>query len=280
MKVKKVWKIYFSPTRTTKKVVTLLADEIAAYLGADLEEYDFTLPSARQSFPQVTSGELVIFGMPTYAGRLPNLMLKYLDTINGGGSLAVPVVSFGNRAFDNSLLELRNILEDHGFHTVAAGAFSCEHSFSTELGAYRPDWEDECEIKEFACRVVERLSKIAEEQLAHSPVEVPGDPDAGYYQPRDRKGNFIDIRKVKPVTGSNCVNCGVCIRVCPMGAIDPSDVTSVPGICIKCNACVKRCTKGAKFFEDKGYLYHKEELEAMYGQRRAENALFLSEPLK
>ncbi|MGN0735121.1 MAG: 4Fe-4S binding protein [Anaerovoracaceae bacterium] len=275
MKIEKVWKIYFSPTGTTKKVVTLLGEEIAAALGVPADEYNFTLPSARQNFPQVESGDLVIFGMPTYAGRLPNLMLKYLDTISGNGAMAVPVVTFGNRAFDNSLIELRNILENHDFHTVAAGAFSCEHSFSTELGAYRPDWEDECEIKDFAAHISQKLSDADPDQLKECAIEVPGDPDAGYYQPRDRKGNFIDIRKVKPVTGSKCVNCGVCARVCPMGAIDPSDVTTVPGICIKCNACVKRCTRGAKFFDDKGYLYHKEELEAMYGGWRAENSVFI-----
>lgn len=275
MEIKKVWEIYFSPTRTTKKVSTLLAEETAASLEAALEEYDFTLPNAREAFPQIHDNELVIFGMPTYAGRLPNLMLKYLDTIEGNGALAVPVVTFGNRAFDNSLIELRNILESHNFHTIAAGAFSCEHSFSTELGAYRPDWEDECEIKAFARRIAEKISAGVTNRLEASAVEVPGDLEAGYYQPRDRKGNFIDIRKVKPSTNSKCVNCGVCARVCPMGAIDPSHVTSVPGICIKCNACVKRCTKGAKYFDDKGYLYHKEELEAMYGDRRAENQVFL-----
>ena len=275
MKIEKVWKIYFSPTGTTKKVVTLLAEETAAILGAPMDEYNFTLPSARQNFPKVESGDLVIFGMPTYAGRLPNLMLKYLATISGNGAMAVPVVTFGNRAFDNSLIELRNILESHDFHTVAAGAFSCEHSFSTELGAYRPDWEDECEIRDFAHRIAEKISAGKAEQIAISAIEVPGDPEAGYYQPRDRKGTFIDMRKVKPVTGSKCVNCGVCARVCPMGAIDPSDVTSVPGICIKCNACVKRCTRDAKFFDDKGYLYHKEELEAMYGGDRAENSVFI-----
>lgn len=74
MNVKKVWKIYFSPTRTTKKVVSLLAEEIASSLGAGLDEYDFTLPKMRESFPEIGSDELVIFGMPTYAGRLPNLL--------------------------------------------------------------------------------------------------------------------------------------------------------------------------------------------------------------
>ena len=61
-----------------------------------------------------------------------------------------------------------------------------------------------------------------------------------------------------------------------MGAIDPSDVTKVPGICIKCGACIKKCPQSAKYYDDTGYLYHKEELEAMYGVRRATNSFYLS----
>ena len=68
--------------------------------------------------------------------------------------------------------------------------------------------------------------------------------------------------------------CGMCAAVCPMGAIDPSDITQVPGICIKCGACIKKCPGRARYYDDPGYLYHKSELEELYS-RRAENAFFL-----
>ncbi len=81
----------------------------------------------------------MIFGTPVYAGRVPNLLLPYIrDKVKGNGALAVPVSLFGNRNFDDGLIELRNVLEADGFHTVAGGAFVGEHSFSRTLGAGRP----------------------------------------------------------------------------------------------------------------------------------------------
>ncbi len=55
---------------------------------------------------------------------MPNLLLPYIrDKVKGNGALAVPVSLFGNRNFDDGLIELRNVLEADGFHTVAGGAF-------------------------------------------------------------------------------------------------------------------------------------------------------------
>lgn len=286
----RIYKIYFSPTKTTKKVVSILASAVANAVASSLQifDYDFTSPSAREGFPVLNSADLVIFGMPTYAGRLPNLIVPYLkDYVKGNNALAVPVVTFGNRAFDNSLIELRDILQEKGFRTLAAAACACEHSFSETLGGGRPDEADSKEISEFAMRVAEILEGLEGRDLGLEKadlsdleiyVPVPG-IDAqhnygGYYQPQDRHGKPIDIRKVKPLTDNDkCGQCGFCAEICPMGAIDRNDASLVPGKCIKCGACTKLCPSKAKYYDDAGYLYHKSELEEVYA-RRASNQFF------
>ena len=273
MNIKKVWAIYFSPTGTTQKVVSTLAEELAKSLNAEIDYYDFTLPQARKNFAPIAKEDLVVFGTPTYAGRVPNVLLKYLETIKGNGALAIPVATFGNRAFDNSLIELRDILENGDFHTIAATAVSCEHSFSYELGAGKPDNTDISQITDFAKRV---SAKIATSNPIDTTVTVDGIPETygGYYKPQDRNGTHIDIRKVTPKVSDACTKCGICAEVCPMGSIDPTDVSQMRGICIKCGACFKKCPIHARYFDDEGYLYHKTELEELYA-RRAQNSFFI-----
>ena len=274
-RISRIWKIYFSPTGTTQKVVSRVADCLADNLSLDTFTFDFTLPAARKDFVKLDEEDLIIFGCPTYAGRLPNLLLPYLETISGNGALAIPIVTFGNRAFDNSLAELQCLLDNHGFRTIAAAAFSCEHSFSHTLGAGRPDDADLMEADTFALSVFGLLIRAISLQETLPPLTVDGDPQAPYYKPQDRNGRFIDIRKVKPLTSSSCTNCGICAAACPMGAISTEDFRQVSGICIKCGACIKKCPHHAKYYDDAGYLYHKAELEAMYGSFRAVNRFFV-----
>lgn len=275
MERKKVWAVYFSATDTTKKTVLTIADEAARLFGAEREDYDFTLPGMRESGFAAGKDDLVIFGTPVYAGRVPNVLLKYLATIQGNGALAVPVVLFGNRNFDDGLIELRDILENTGFHTVAAAAFVGEHSFSKTLAAGRPDADDMKEALAFAGKVTEKVKGLPEGE-APAPVEVEGVPHPyrGYYQPRDRKGVSIDIRKVKSLVSDACDDCKICSDVCPMGSISHENVREYTGICIKCGACIKKCPKQARYYEDEGYLYHQHELEEGY-TRRAAISLFL-----
>ena len=263
---KKIWAMYFSATGTTEKIVTCIADELAAREGGRAERYDFTLPQAREGQPEFGVNDVVVFGVPTYAGRIPNLLLKYVQSVKADGALAVPVVLYGNRNYDDSLMELKLTMEGNGFRPVAAAAFIGEHSFSKILAAGRPDDKDMAIAKEFAGKIVLENK---------GPVKVNGEePIRDYYTPRDREGNFINILKVKPLTSDACNGCGICAKVCPMGSIDPADPKVVAGKCIKCCACEKKCPVGAKYFEDPGYLLHKVILEEYY-TRRAEPELFL-----
>ncbi|KXL51833.1 electron transport complex subunit RsxB [Anaerotignum neopropionicum] len=273
MKIKKVWAVFFSPTGGTQKVTTTVAQMIHKALNVPYDTYDFTLPQHRENEAFFGEGDLVILGTPVIAGRVPNLLLTYFnEKLKGNGAFGVPVVSFGNRDYDDALIELRNIMEEKGFQTIAGGAFVSEHSFSRKLGAGRPDEEDVIKLTAFGEKIAE---KIKCGWKYDGPAYVKGEePIRSYFTPRDRHEHAIDIRKVKPITGEDCCGCGICAQVCPMGSISKEDPTVVSGICMKCCACVKKCPVGAKHFEDAGFIYHKEELEELY-ERRAEGEYFV-----
>ena len=271
MHTEKIKGVYFSPTGTTKTLTCRITQYLSMLTGKSAAYYDFTLPCSRTTPLRFEQNDLVVFGMPVYAGRLPNVLLKYLDTISGGGALAIPIVLFGNRNYDDALKELKIILESHGFTPIAAAAFVGEHSFSRVLGKGRPDNDDFSIADSFSGKIADKLNSgtITSTKLPDNDV-----PLHGYYQPRDRAGNTIDIRKVTPKTNGNCTNCGLCAEICPMGSIDHQKTGEFINICIKCGACIKKCPVNAKYYDDKNYLYHKAELEDQY-KRRAEPICFL-----
>jgi ferredoxin len=273
MEIKQVWAAYWSPTGSTRKVAETIAGEIAAALNCPLHIRDFTLPAAREGGLSFAAGDLAVIATPTYAGKVPNKLLPYLQSQTvGSGALAVPVVTFGNRAYDNSLAELTDTLARNGLCPVAAGAFVCRHAFTDELAWGRPGILDTAEMRSFAGRVADKVKGLTE---LPPPVQVPGSADAPYYVPKGIDGEPAKFLKAKPKTDlAKCCNCGVCARSCPMGAINPANVAEVPGTCIKCQACVRKCTHHAKFFDDPAFLSHVAMLEQNFTEPK-ENAVFL-----
>lgn len=274
-RITKIHALYFSGTGTTQKTVCRLTELLAEHLDVSFEITSFTSPSIREQEFRFTDNELVILGVPVYAGRVPNILLPFLSQkLHADGALSIPVVLYGNRNYDDALIELHCLTSANGFHSVAAAAFIGEHSFSRTLAANRPDEQDMQQLTDFAHRISLKLADW--ESLAPTPLFVPGnDPIRPYYTPRDRHGNTINILKVKPLTDEAlCTQCGLCAQLCPMGSIASQDPSQISGICIKCCACVKKCPNSAKYFADEGYLYHQHELEAQFS-RRVEPELFL-----
>ena len=252
--------MYFSPTGTTQRVVARIAEAVSDAIcpGKAPAHRDFTLPRARSEPASFGEGEIVVVGVPVYAGRVPKVLLEYLGTLRGNGALAVAVVVYGNRDYDDALLELADLLESGGFLVVAAAAFIGEHSYSQAVAQGRPDDDDLALATEFAARVSTKLSGAV-------PIEkavVKGS------RPYRELAVSIDLSNAKPQTSSACQECKQCVDVCPMGSIDPDDVSRVDGICIRCNACVKTCPSGARSFSDSDYLIVKRWLESHCAQRR------------
>lgn len=263
----KVTAMYFSATGTTKKIIVGIAENLSANINGEqaVNIQDFTLPGSRQEPKQFTAKDIVVFGVPVYAGRVPNVLLKYLNSITGKGALAIAVTVYGNRNYDDALIELTDILSANGFMVIAGGAFIGEHSFSKTLAKNRPDNQDMAIAREFANQV--KVKVIDQNNV--NPVEVKGNrPYRYYYIPKNEQGEPVDIRKVTPKTNDRCTNCMLCVRLCPMGSIDNEDVSKIKGICIKCGACVKMCPVNAKYYDDENYIRHKEELEVDFFYRR------------
>ena len=271
MEMKRLYKVYFSATGITKQLCDKLAERLRSRLALpidDIPTVDFTLPSARVEHYDFGPGDLVVFGCPTYAGKLPNKILPFIkEGFSGNGAAAIALVSFGNRAFDDALAELSVCLSNNGFVTIGAGAFVGRHAFTDKLAFGRPDAADLAELDRFAGAVTGKLA--AAETLV--PVTgISGDAGAPYYTPRGLDGEPVMFLKAKPVTDlEKCDACGLCAKLCPMGSIDSADPAKVNGICIKCHACVRGCPKGAKAFEDADFLSHRAMLEQQY-TRRAE----------
>lgn len=286
MMIKKIWAASFSPTGGTEHIVSLLAEEMGKCLKLPVHKISFTLPDERKKSCTFTEEDLLILGTPVYAGRIPNKILPDVDrSFEGNGTLAVAVSVFGNRNYDDGLMELALLLENHGFCVAAAAAAAARHAFSDDIGAGRPDKQDEEELRVFARRAAEKIKEFSGVEKIVSgnkaacgvlALQITGhNPVGPYYTPLRADGQPAKFLKAKPVTDENlCNRCGTCAQVCPMGSISREDPSVVNGICIKCQACIRACPTQAKYFEDEDFLSHVEMLREHY-KRRAANAFFL-----
>ena len=276
MKITQITVIFYSATGNTKKVITRIAKNIQDLVQVPINYINYTRPQNRQASYSFGNDELVLFASPTYAGRIPNKMLPYVqNAFLGTSTPIIPIVVYGNRNFDNSLSELTHILYSKGFIPFAAAAIATVHAFSNKIGTNRPDEKD--------LQLIDSFSKIVSQYILNNenlePIEVPGEHAVvTYYTPLGVDNKPVNFLKAKPKTLKElCDNCGACAKSCPMAAIDFNDNTLVPGTCIKCQCCVKICPSKAKYFDDEKFISHVHMLEANYS-RRSEPSFFL--PLK
>ena len=152
--------ICFSPTHTSKTIAEAVATGMArARCGSEgnaeasascsmlVRTIDLTLDRSDEPIT-LTSGETVVLGAPVYAGRVaPEAVrrLKRIQVAAGASIPAVITVTYGNRDYEDALVELYDLAVLLGLSPFAAGAFIGEHSYSTPempVAEGRPDTLD------------------------------------------------------------------------------------------------------------------------------------------
>lgn len=271
MKITKVKGIYFSPTDSTKEIITFITKELAECLNVTYETISYTLPEQRTKVFNFDEKELIVWGTPVYAGRIPNKTLDYVkNALHGNQTPMIPVAVYGNRSVDNALSELTGIMKDQGGVPVAGAAIVARHSFSNVLANGRPDDKDYKLIEAFCQDVAETLQMTESMEGINLVVCGEEHPEA-YYVPKKEDGTPAKFLKAKPkINKEKCVKCGTCGQVCPMGSytVDKEDGPTCSGICIKCQACVRKCPAKAIYFDDEGFLSHVRMVENNFLDRK------------
>lgn len=230
---RKVHAIFFSPARSTKKIV----EAIASGISQNFIIHDIT--QGVQKPIVLTSNDIAVVGVPAYSGQVPELAAEYFSQINGNGARAIVSCAYGNAHYENTLNQLSNICADAGFLPISSGAFVARHSLFPELAKGRPDRND-----------LDRARQFGKQSVIHSCITQNGQLDIEEAVSNRPTGVVPLVAKAN----SDCNFCGRCIQACPVGAINSSNPKKTDKkTCISCARCIEMCPYEARKFS--GLMY-------------------------
>ena len=215
--------IIFSPTGGTEKVAHILGGH------GNENTVKIDLCNAKTDFTKcvIDKDDRVLIAMPSFGGRAPAVAIERLKKIAGNSAKCTLVCVYGNRAYEDTLVEMEDAAKESGFRVVAAVAAVAEHSIMPQYAAGRPDAADEKQLVQFAEQIAGKTEAV---------VSIPGN------RPYKKAGGAGLVPKV----GKSCTKCSLCAKSCPVQAIDPASFTADAKKCISCMRCVKQCPEKAR----------------------------------
>ncbi len=242
--------IVFSCAGTTRKIT----DQITKGLDSEIEVIDL-LNKDFQPISLENPEDVILIAVPVWGGRVPGIAADKLRQIQGHGQKAIAVVVYGNRDYDDALLELCDIATEQGFSIVSAAAFVAEHCIFPAVASARPDVSDHVAISRFIHETANLLRGEASLDLSRIKGKRPYKKAAGV--------------PLHPKTDADsCGKCLVCVKSCPTDAINPETLVTDADKCITCCRCIAVCNNGARKFSGMAYTTVKFAFEKMCAKRR------------
>ena len=250
MTFSKVNLAYFSATGTTAKIVSAIENGLAA-----TEKITINLTNPDQGELSIRGDEIIIFGIPVFSGRVPEIARRGIEKIKGDHTPAIIACVYGNREFDDALLELKDIVESNGFYVISAAAFVSQHSIFPKVATGRPDSSDLAKAKEFGVNSLKIISAL----LENTPLKVKGNRP---YRP-------VKSIPLTPKADGKCNACGLCSRQCPVQAINTDNPKKTDkSKCISCAHCIYVCPQQARKFRGLLYRIASRKFIKNYSQRK------------
>ena len=226
----RIVQIVFSPTGGTQRV----ADIITAEWEKPVTKLDLSNATSDYTAINLEKDDLAVIAVPSFGGRVPALAAQRLGEIHGNQALCVLVCVYGNRAYEDTLIELNDVAKQSGFKVIAGIAAVAEHSIMHQYATDRPDEQDKRELRDFAQKI---LTKANGDASNLSAPQIPGN------RPYKKAGGGGLV----PKADDKCTSCGLCAENCPAQAINKENPKKTDSKkCISCMRCVSQCPQSAR----------------------------------
>lgn len=219
------------------KLITFSPTGTGFAVGLEIAKAWNEIPSIISLYPSdskniVIKDDIAIIVVPVYSGRIPLAAENALKQIKAQNTPAITLVMYGNRDYDDALLELNDIAKEQGFNIVASAAFIGTHSLDQSIASNRPNTQDLTMAYNLGITVKANL-----EEFKHREITVKGNHP---YKERKKFPYFT-------IADEKCTDCGLCAEKCPMQAISKDQLrTSDPTLCIGCMLCARDCPQQAR----------------------------------
>ncbi len=249
----KLYAIYFSAIDTTRRCVASFCQGFGSTPDASINLAD----NFEVTYPDISGDDVVVVASPVYGGRLPTPVSEALARLRSNNAVAIAIAVYGNRDYDDALLELTDILHNNNFRIAGVGAFIAQHSIFPNVAQSRPDDADKQALADFG---KDCLAIISNGFNANRVPFIKGK------RPYKKSAGTPLWPKAKE---ADCVKCGKCVDNCPMGAInaDKPFITDTAK-CISCGRCISVCSTGARHHSGVAYSLMGVIFRALFSKRK------------